>query len=290
MKKRRGGVAFFDSGIGGLTVLATCRRYLPNSTFYYYGDNAHAPYGNLNAKKIYRYTYRAFKKFKKMRIDAAVIACNTATAVCIEKLRKRFKFPIIGTEPAVCTAASMGGEVLVLTTKATYESERFHRLCRETQKRYPRATITTYPCEALAGEIERNVGNPNHDFTPFLPRGRPDVVVLGCTHYIYIEEEVKKFYGCEVVSGNEGVATRLISILKNLEYSTADGRKFQKNRDAQPHLTTKREDGEEIPLKRVEEEPKPLKNALKYDKIFFIGKAQVVNKTQYEQMFGVDFG
>ena len=290
MKKRDGGVAFFDSGIGGLTVLDTCRKYLPNTTFYYYGDNAHAPYGNLSEKKIYRYTYKAFRRFKRLKVDAAVIACNTATAVCIEKLRKKFKFPIVGTEPAVCTAASRGGEIFVLTTRATYESQRFKALCQKAQKRYPRATIMPFSCDALAGEIERQRGNPSYDFTSFLPRGHPNVVVLGCTHYIYIMEAVKNFYGCEIVNGNEGVATRLISVLKNSVFLTTRKAKLQDIRDGRPHLTTQHRTKEQKRLKMIKKTEKHMKNQQDYGKIFFLGNAQVVNRIRYEQMFATVYG
>ena len=285
-KKGGGGIAFFDSGIGGLTVLSVCRKYLPNVTFYYFGDNAHAPYGNLPPKKIYRYTYKAFKRFKRLKVAAAVVACNTATAVCIEKLRKRFNFPIIGTEPAVCTAASKGGEIFVLTTRATHESMKFQRLCAEAGRRYPNAVIIPIACDALAGKIERHLQDADFDFTPFLPRGRPNVVVLGCTHYIYIKEAVKKFYGCEVIDGNEGVATRLLSVLKTSSVTT-DMEKTGNDRDTQPHLTTDFPSALAKKGKDGQKSPKTPKNSLKSDQIFFLGNAQVVNKTQYEQMFGV---
>jgi glutamate racemase len=200
-------------------------------------------------------------------------------------LRKKFKFPIIGTEPAVCTAASRGGEVFVLTTRATYESQRFKTLCDKAQKRYPRAVITPFPCDALAGEIERQIGKKDYDFTSFLPRGRPNVVVLGCTHYIYIEEAVKKFYGCEVVNGNEGVATRLISVLCKSDFLTTKGINLQVDRDGRPYLTTKNTGGRQKPIRITKKEVKRSKNMQNYDNIFFLGNAQVVNKTQYEQMF-----
>ena len=81
-----GGVAFFDSGIGGLTVLCECAARLPNERFYYFGDNRHAPYGNLSDKKIKKLVFRAFRKFAALRVKAAVLACNTATATCVEAL------------------------------------------------------------------------------------------------------------------------------------------------------------------------------------------------------------
>lgn len=224
MKIMKGGVAFFDSGIGGLTVLAACRKEFPEECFYYYGDNRHAPYGNLSVEKIRRYTIRAFEEFRRLQVKAAVVACNTVTAVCIEELRNRYSFPIIGTEPAVLSAARRGGEVWVLTTRATYNSERFRSLCNRAKEKYPGAIIRPIACDCLAGVIESNIADRDFNYTLALPRGKPSSVVLGCTHYIYIKERIRDFYGCEVFDGNVGVVKQLSRILGE------EGRTGQKNR------------------------------------------------------------
>lgn len=281
MKIVKGGIAFFDSGIGGLTVLSACRKYLPNELFYYYGDNHHAPYGNLPPKKIRRYVRKAFALFARLKVRAAVVACNTATAVCVEELRKRYSFPIIGTEPAVFTAAKMGGKTFILTTRATYESERFKGLCEEAEKRYPCANLIPIPCDQLAGAIEKHLGESEYDFTSLLPRGKPDAVVLGCTHYIYIKEEVQRFYSCSVVDGNEGIAFRLRKVLEKEEKTTTKLQKIGRDRETQPHLTTRGKRRTFFTLKREN----CSKNTTKNSVIVFLGKCKVVNKTRYEQMF-----
>ena len=286
MKIPKGGIAFFDSGIGGLTVLDACRKRLPDALFYYYGDNKHAPYGNLPPRKIYRYTRKAFLLFSRLKVRAVVIACNTVTAVCIQKLRKKFKFPIIGTEPAVQSAAKKGGEIYVLSTRATFTSEKFHTLCKNVQTEYPKAKITTFSCDDLAGAIERHIQNSNFDFTPYLPSGNPNTVVLGCTHYIYIEEAVKRFYHCEVINGNAGIAARLASVIKKQEEKSFG---FNQNREGRPRLTTKENENgnpdDNLPKKQL----KMHKKAEMKGEIYFLGKSQVVNKTQYEQMFVYKF-
>ena len=152
----KGGIAFFDSGIGGLTVLNECKKRLPWETFYYYGDNKRAPYGNLSAEKIKKYVARAFKRFQRLRVKAVVLACNTVTAVCVEELRMKYPFPIIGAEPAVLPAAKGGCETFVLTTRATYESKRFQALLKKAASLYPKTKISAFPCDGLAGEIEKN--------------------------------------------------------------------------------------------------------------------------------------
>ncbi len=279
---RKGGIAFFDSGIGGLTVLAECRRLMPKGIFYYYGDNGRAPYGNLPPEKIKRYVFAAFEKFKKWKVKAVVIACNTATAVCVEELRKKYAFPIVGIEPAVRPAAARGGEVFVLSTRATYESRRFITLCQRTQREFPRARICAFACDGLAGEIERNLGRREVDFTVFLPRGSPRTVVLGCTHYSYISEQIRRFYGCEVVDGNKGLALRLEEIVRGEEKT-------------RPRVTTRsifrRKKSEKMAMTgflNVEVDGnKAMLTGKDGSEIFFLGKDKVVNKTIFEQMFGL---
>ncbi len=260
MRIPTGGIAFFDSGIGGLTVLAECKKLLPNEIFYYYGDNARAPYGNLPKEKIRKYVFQAFREFKKYKAKAVVLACNTATAVCVDELRKKYPFPIIGAEPAVCTAAAEGGEVLVLSTRATHESPRFRALCKKAKDRFPRANIRACACDGLAGAIERGLFNPTIDFSAYLPVGNPSVVVLGCTHYGYIKKTISAYYGCKVLDGNGGIALRLRYVLQNAATNHAQPRKKNKSSLA-------------------------LRTGQKKGAIFFLGGQKFLNKSIYEQMF-----
>lgn len=258
MDKIQGGVGFFDSGIGGLTVLAECKKHIHDQVFYYYGDNAHAPYGNLPERVIEKYVFSAFDTFAELKVESAVIACNTATAVCVEKLRKTYPFPIIGAEPALLPAVKEKGDVFVLTTRATYESLRFQNLCDRARKKYPLANVTAFPCDNLAGEIERNLFTPNYDYTPFLPKGNPTHVVLGCTHYIYLKSQIARFYNCKVIDGNEGIAKRLKYFLDDISV---------KNRNSRPLSTT------------------TLDSPANSAPVFFIGGQKNTNEHVFEQMF-----
>ncbi len=230
MQIPKGGIAFFDSGIGGLTVLAECKKRLPNEIFYYYGDNAHAPYGGLSSESIFKYTENAFLLFQKLNARVAVLACNTATAVCVERLREKYAFPIIGAEPAVLPALTQKGRTLILATPATIESTRFSRLCKIAQRRCPSATLILAPCPTLAGEIETHLFSERYDYTKNLPVFTPDTVVLGCTHYIYIKKRINQFYNAPVYDGNEGIANRLLVLLEERSL-------LRKNRDGQPLVT-----------------------------------------------------
>ena len=243
----KGGVLFFDSGIGGLTVLAECKQRFPNATFYYYGDNARAPYGNLPSKKIQRYVLEIFENLEHLQPSAAVIACNTVTALCIDTLRSKYAFPIIGVEPAVFSAAKGGGEIYVLATKATCESARFHSLCERTVKKYPSASLRPFACERLAGAIEKHLTDVDFDFSPLFPKGKPDSVVLGCTHYVFIKEQIQSFYGTPTYDGNAGIAKRLGDFVDNFPnplYGLNCGERFfaiergEKNREKRPLSAT----------------------------------------------------
>ncbi len=235
----QGGVAFFDSGIGGLTVLAECEKRLPNVKFYYYGDNTHAPYGNLSKEEMRPHVLRAFDAFARLRVDVAVIACNTVTALFAEELRARYDFQIVGAEPAVRAGARLGGEIFVLTTRATYESARFCTLCANVSREYPQSKITAFACDGLAGEIELRVGENGYEYARLLPKGTPNAVVLGCTHYIFIEQYIRNYYQCPAIHGNQGIAERLFSIIaqknaKEMGFLTTGNYEIVKNRDEKP--------------------------------------------------------
>ena len=124
--------AVFDSGVGGLTVLRALTRRCPGERFGYFGDNANAPYGSRAPEEIEELVFAAFGRLSRMPLKAAVVACNTATALCIDRLRASFPFPVVGVEPAVRPAARLGGRALLLATRATLASARVKALLART--------------------------------------------------------------------------------------------------------------------------------------------------------------
>jgi glutamate racemase len=263
----KGGVAVFDSGIGGLNVLSVCKQYCPETVFYYYGDNDRAPYGNLSDECIHAFAQEALDTFADLSVQAAVIACNTVTAVCIERIRARYAYTIIGTEPSVYPAMRDGGRVLVLATQATCKSARFEKLCYDARASNPKAQLCVAPCEQLAGVIEKHIESPEFDFTPFLPKMQADAVVLGCTHYAYIKNQIEAFYGCKIYDGNEGIARRLSTVLR------------EKNEGDFARKTTFFLENARMEKVRVlSRESAP---------IFFLGTSADRNYFIYEQMFAI---
>lgn len=208
-------IGVFDSGVGGLTVLKACVRLLPEAEFYYFGDNLNAPYGQRSEEEILSFVKSAMLRFLKLGIDAAVLACNTATSVCAERLRREFAFPIVGMEPAVSLAARTAKNVLVLCTPQTAAGERLSSLIA----RFPQTDFTVFPAKNLAAAVEDFLlrGVPielsEHLPPPEALGERPfDGVVLGCTHYVFLRREIARFYGAPVFDGNEGTARRLSNL------------------------------------------------------------------------------
>lgn len=322
-------VAFFDSGIGGLTTLSACVEYAKNNLpgwanlhFFYYGDNFRAPYGNLSRDTILSYVSDAFELFERLGVDGAVIACNTATAVGADFLRKKYSFPIIGIEPAIISACknlqNQTGEIFALMTRATFLSERFNCLCARARENFPCVKIRAFACEELAGVIEKNISVQDFDYTKFLPLGAPSAVVLGCTHYVYIKNQIERFYSCSAFDGNEGVARRLFSLLyengkipeeisvknvdnsnlpfrgkvfpdavdKRLEVGTGKGMTVGgKNGQKLETIDAFFENQEKNRFLRPLVTPTP--KTPNFPKITFLGEAKMVNKTKYEQMFAI---
>ncbi len=247
-------VGVFDSGIGGLTVLAECQRRIPHAQYIYLGDNGRAPYGNRPAEEIARFAEEGVEELSALGAEAVLIACNTATAVCIEKLRAKYAFPIVGVEPAVKRAASCCRNALVLATQRTAESGRLRSLIA----RFPQTRFTVAAAPRLAGAIEEGlVRGTDIDLEEHLPRVECDGVVLGCTHYAFFTREISEFYNAPAFDGAAGTAERLKSLIN---FGTAD------------HRFSDRTTGE--PFSKSQEE-----NAS--NSVIFAGKWAKINRSVY---------
>lgn len=214
-------VAFFDSGIGGLSLFIKCAKLLPNCDFYYFADNYNVPYGNLSDERITELADEKFAEIEKIGPSAAVIACNTVTAVCAPYLRGKYSFPIIGIQPAVKPAAAHGGRCAVLATTATAKSVSMTVLA----DKFAGNNCEVVACPYLAAYIEENIMNISEcEVVRLLPEIRADSVVLGCTHYAFIEEIIKKHYKIPVFDGLDGTASRLVSVLGDCGQKEKNGR------------------------------------------------------------------
>ena len=208
-------VAVIDSGLGGISVLSHLLRELPNEDFVYFGDTANVPYGSKTTEEVLALTLDNIRMLEeKYFAKAVVIACNTATGAAAAKSRDVFShMPIIGIEPAIKPAVTRSGKkdpkVLVMATPLTLSQEKFVHLA---EKYNPNADLIPLPCHGLAGEIES--GADEKKVNDLLKKLFADVdcesidaVVLGCTHYPLISEQISKYFPkAEIYDGGLGTA------------------------------------------------------------------------------------
>lgn len=220
-------IGITDSGVGGITTLTEIYKLLPSCDYIYFADKANAPYGDKSEEFLTRRMEYITAKFFDMNVQAVVIACNTATNVCIEWLRERFwGRVIIGVEPAVKPAAAAGGRTAVLVTPLTATQPKFISLMKGFGK-----NADVFPLKGMASLIENNIG----DLSAAISRTSWDTtalngydnVVLGCTHYIYLRQFIEKAYPrIRVFDGNAGVAKRLYDVMGQQNSSRRGSIKF----------------------------------------------------------------
>lgn len=212
-------IGFFDSGIGGISVLSYARRHLPGADYIYYADTDHVPYGTKSREEIIRYSDAAVGFLAEQGVSAAVVACNTATSMAITYLREKYPFPIVGMEPAVkpAAAAHRGESILVCATPVTIAGKKLHTLIEHNYPSDDLPDLVGLPglvtfaengifdretvCEYLSTVI-----NKTKNYT---------AVVLGCTHFGYFRDSFRELLGdVDLIDGTKGTVNRLISILE----------------------------------------------------------------------------
>ena len=204
-------IGVFDSGVGGLSVLRHIRAALPGEDLLYVADSAHAPYGVKSAAFIESRALAIAEFLVAQNAKALVVACNTATAAAIATLRQRFDLLIVGMEPAVKPAAeaTRSGVIGVLATSGTLESARFAELV---QRFGSNARVVVQPCPGLVEQVEAgDLAGPvtrallSGYVTPLLAQGA-DTLVLGCTHYPFLQPLLRELAGDHAVFIETGAA------------------------------------------------------------------------------------
>lgn len=207
----------FDSGIGGEAVANALQVTYPSAEILIVNDKAHVPYGDKPAADVIRLTDTAIQPLLTAQCDVIVLACNTATALAIEALRYRYpQQKFIGIEPMIKTAASLTqtGIVAVCATPATLQSKRYHEL---TARFGEGLDIIEPNCRTWAHMIEHNQLNHQliaETIQACCDRGA-DVIVLGCTHYHWIKEDIIALTKgrARVIEPSEAIGRRIQALL-----------------------------------------------------------------------------
>lgn len=225
-------IGMFDSGIGGLTVLKELRKLLPNENYIYYADSKNNPYGEKSDSELMDIVTNIVDFLISKDVKIIVIACNTATTRCINRLRKMYPDMIfIGTEPAIKVACDKNYKnTLVMATPGTIKSERTHELVKLNKKRDQK--ITLLPCKGLADAIESgnkdNINKVLHKLLDKYVDEDIDSIVLGCTHYPHAKKNIKELFPkVKLIDGNKGVSKQVKRQLEShnlLSDSTTHGK------------------------------------------------------------------
>ena len=223
-------IGIFDSGVGGLSVLRELRRECPGAHFHYVADSGHAPYGERSEAHVRARSLALASHLISGGAGIVVIACNTATAVAVQTLRKAWpQTPIVGVEPGIkpALATTRNGRVGVMATRGTLTREKFKRLVSALA---PREPLHLRACDGLAAAIEDGFADALKVLSLVERHCRPlrdaavDTVVLGCTHYAFARQQIQAALGpaVQIIDTAAAVAKHVARIEPQTESASRD--------------------------------------------------------------------
>ncbi len=235
-------VGYFDSGVGGLSILKEVKKLLPLENSIFLADQKNIPYGKKNKQELNKITAKITSFLITQKIKLLVVACNTATCYSIDHLRREFKIPIIGVVPAIKTAAQISkkSKITILSTPATTKSDYLKKLISTHAAKTKVKKIACTGLEEAVETLDKNRINKLLDvYAKNIIDFGSDVAVLGCTHYPIIKNSFQKKLGpkVKVVDSGYAIAKRVKHILKtegmlankktkDFYYTTADEKIF----------------------------------------------------------------
>jgi len=207
----------FDSGIGGLSVAKEILAAKLFDEIVYFGDTARVPYGNKNESTIIRYSLEALEFLKNFDIDFMVVACNSASSVAIEELRREASFPVVGVIEAGVEAIEgedKNSNILLIGTKRTINSGKYQKMLK--QRGFKNITSVATPLFVplveegiVEGEIVNNVFDL---YFKEIDREKIDIVILGCTHYPFLSSSLQNYFpNAKLIHSGDAI----VKMLKN---------------------------------------------------------------------------
>ncbi|MFN9622309.1 MAG: glutamate racemase [Cyanobacteriota bacterium] len=213
-------IGLFDSGVGGLSVWREIVRQLPTESTLYVADSAHVPYGNRGSAEVLAFCDGLCRFLLERDCKAIVVACNTASAVALQVLRERHpEVPILGLEPAVKPAISLSktGVVGVMATPATFQGQLFRATvgrCAGPVRLVEQVCLGLADC-VESGASEEELEDLLRTFLDPMLAANADTIVLGCTHYPFVIDTIRRLAGPErrVIDPAPAVAAHLARVL-----------------------------------------------------------------------------
>lgn len=220
-------IGVFDSGLGGVNVLAALIRRMPNERYLYFGDTAHNPYGTRPLAEVRELTWNGVRWLLDRDAKAVVIACNTATSGVVHELRTSLTIPVFGIEPAIKPALLSPNQkrVLLMATPLTIAEQKLQQLLETLPHR---ESVIPLACPGLAELIEHQKTSLIKEKLQELFQGiqceEITGVVLGCTHYPLIQSTIEEAIGhpIQFFDGSEGLARHVREVLEEKQQLTGD--------------------------------------------------------------------
>ena len=197
-------IGVFDSGLGGLTVVKELIHHLPNEKIVYFGDTARVPYGTKSAATIIRYSREIMQVLIKNRVKMVVVACNTASSLALDVLKKEFDVPILGViDPGAKKAAALtrNNKVGIIATASTVKSGKYALKIVQLNKKI---TVTSMACPLFVPLVEEGwfdhavTYQVAQEYLAGMKRARVDTLILGCTHYPLLKGILHNVMGSKV--------------------------------------------------------------------------------------------
>lgn len=230
-----GPIGVFDSGLGGTSTLRQLLKLLPKENYYYFGDCANAPYGVRTEENIRELTLAAGIRIEQAGAKLLVVACNTATAAALPTLERELSIPVLGIRPAIVPAAAAPGKgkVLMIATEATTKLPAYRALHASLTD--PDRVIDVPGPADIVRSVEAGVRDQLHYmellgavFAPYYGM-QIDGIVLGCTHYPFMEEAVKQYAAahftgeCRIYEGGAETCRQVLQTLSENDLFNPDG-------------------------------------------------------------------
>lgn len=215
-------IGIIDSGVGGLSIAQAIHKTLPTEDLIYIADSKYAPYGDKTTDEIHHRVNTLIELLKQKQVKALVLACNTATVNLIGQLRERHSLPIIGVEPGVKPAAAhtKSKKIGVLATEGTIQSKAFLEFV---QRFTEHNELMLTPCPKFVPLIEQaQIGTESSRAAveeyvrPLIEQGC-DQIVLGCTHYPFLKQDIEGVAGgqAQIIDTSQAVANQVKNVLSD---------------------------------------------------------------------------
>ena len=227
-------IGVMDSGVGGLTVLKQLQAICPNENFLYFGDTKNLPYGEKTKEELIKIVKEIFDYFETQKVKAVVLACNTTSATAYDELKDKYNFKIYPLIQVVSKCLAMDNTIKrigVMATQATVNSKKY---TSELVKNNSNISVIEQACPLFVPIVEKQISASNKEgivkqyLTPVL-KFNPDKIILGCTHYPYLLDDMAKFATKNLFINPAEMFAKYIkddlaesNLLSNLEYGTTN--------------------------------------------------------------------